>query len=206
MKSMLRPLETKEERERKARKRNLIFGIMIAVVMIAGTIGWAITSREEQTQKKYGNFKFQKIENYWVTYVKIHNQNFPVSTTFLPQEVEHIKSNNVYLEKIYGKTVYFVAIKNSELQAAQELAINFYYFAKRMQLACQEKDANESFCLEKPIKSCDEAEAEELVIVLEEKPEAEIIAEGNCIMISGNETEIIKAADKVIFLVFGIIK
>lgn len=205
---MLKPLETKEAREKRIRRQNTIFGIVIAIIMIAGTIGWAITSRETEKQQSYNGFKFKNNENFWQTTIKVYGQNFLLQTSFLPQEVESVASNleTLSLEKFLGKVVFFVAFSASELQAAQELAINLQYFVVRMQMACPSEHANESFCLEKPIKSCDDADLDTVIILLEESNETRIDFEKGCLRISGKETEIIKAADKTLFVAFGIMK
>ncbi|MCS7134486.1 MAG: hypothetical protein NZ889_01355 [Candidatus Pacearchaeota archaeon] len=205
---MLRPLETREEREKKIRKRNLILSILIAITILAGTIGWVMMGKETENLQKYKEFKFRKVENQWQTTVKVYNNNeFLIRTSFLPQEVENIPSTleGLYLEKIYDKIIYFVVFSQTELQAAQELAINLYPFSKRIQLACSKEKENETFCADKPIKNCENG-TESLIIILEEKNETKIKYEKNCLEIYGKGSEILKASDKVIFVIFGIIK
>ncbi|MEM4703043.1 MAG: hypothetical protein QXP53_00970 [Candidatus Pacearchaeota archaeon] len=205
---MLKPLETKEMQEKRIKKRNIIFGVIIAVIMIAGTVGWALSGREKTNQEEYNGFKFIKQENYWQTSVSIYGSNFLLRTSYLPREVENItsKSRTLSLEKIYGKTLYVVLDSAIEQEPVRELALNLQNFVERIQIACSENVSEESisFCSDKPVKGCDDATLENAIIVFEEKNLTKLEYKAGCLQIQAQESDFLRASDKALFLIFGI--
>jgi hypothetical protein len=198
---MIHRLETKESRDKKTRNRNIFFGIIIAIVMVAGTVGWAISSGEKESIEKYNGFVFSKgTDNYW------HDQSIGLKTTFLPKEVENITSEGILnIEKFAGKTLYLSVSTIEEKQAALEIATNLQSFANRIQFACPE-DINDSFCADQPIKNCNDTSLDSAIIVVSEGNLTKSVYTSGCLTITGDGEDLIKVADKATFLIFGVIK
>jgi len=210
---MLKPLESKEERDKKIKKRNLFLGVIIAIVMIGGTVGWAFLSGDTGNvgQKNYNGFNFVQTENYWQTQIDLQGQKFLLQTSFLPGEVENVTSNfgNLDLNSFAGKGVYIIANFPGERQAAIEFAINLQNLLNRVQFACLKEDANESFCIDKPIKSCEDADQNTAIITIHESEDINsttIDYNSGCLTIAGTAGDVIRAMDKGIFSMFGVIK
>lgn len=208
----MRPLETKTIKEKKRQRINIIIGIIIAVLMIASVIGYALlenyqNQNEEQTIK-YKNYKFIKTESGWQTQIKVLEQSTILNTYYLPQELENISIQGTpLLADFLNKAIFIVATTNTEQQAALEYNV-FNKIALRMQLACSPEQENSTFCLENnlPIKSCEDADWQNTIIIIKEtENETSVNYKNSCLEIKGKGTELIKANEKAIFMIFGII-
>ncbi|MGB9708043.1 MAG: hypothetical protein ACPLXC_01815 [Candidatus Pacearchaeota archaeon] len=212
----IKPLTTKSEQEKKQRQQfKIIVGIIIAVLMIASTIGYAVLEREhgqKQGTASYNNYTFQKTETGWQTSLKINNQDIALNTFNLPQDVENISTQgSPLLANFMNKVIYIVAASQEERKAAIEYNA-LGKFALRIQLACSQKNENETFCVENnlPIKSCDDVDWQTVIIMLEELGEnsndsATINYKNSCLEIKGKKEELVKANEKALFMIFGII-
>ncbi|MCX8194232.1 MAG: hypothetical protein N3G19_02615 [Candidatus Pacearchaeota archaeon] len=199
-------------KEKKRQRMNIIIGIIIAFLMIASVIGYALLESyqgEEGQTAKYRNYKFIKTENGWQTQIKVANQLITINTYHLPQEVENISSEGKpLLADFLNKVIFIVATTETERQAAFEYN-NFGAIALRMQLACSPENENSSFCVENnlPLKSCEDADWQTTIIKIKEtENETSVNYKNSCLEIKGKATDLIKANEKAIFMTFGIIE
>lgn len=188
---------SKEEQEAKEKRRNRLMTILIVFILLASTAAFALTSNKTENVK-YNGFTFLKSENGW------NVKNTDILTTFLPADVENISSPVISADD-FKKNVFYLAMTNSEQAAANELNRAFYKNIEKAQLACSAKYENESFCSELPVKSCGN-EGTELIIEIEEAENSSISFTDNCMSIKGNEADLLKSADKIIFSAYNIIK
>ena len=187
------------EREESEKRKKRWMTVIIIFILMASTAAYALTSLGgENTKTKYNGFSFIQTDQGWQL------KDTGLITRFLPNEVENISSPAISGEA-FKNNVYFIAMSNSEQLTANEFNGAFYNAIIKSQLACPEKYANESFCIDLPIKSC-ENETSALIIQIEEHENQSISYEGNCLMIKGNEADLLKSADKIIFSAYGVIK
>ena len=189
-------LSEKEKTEQEKTRSRWITAFIVFVLM-ASTAAFALTSNSTSENVKYKGFTFIKTENGWQI------KNTEVLTTFLPTDVENI-SSPLFSPDDFKKDTYFLAMTSSEQMAANELNRAFYNVITKAQLACSKKYENESFCAELPVKDC-ENEADGLIIELEETENQSIEFKNSCISIKGNEIDLIKVADRIIFSAYKII-
>lgn len=213
----IKPLETAAIKEKKSKRSSLIIGIILAVIMIASTIGFALLERyqgqQQAQQSTYRGYTFMKTDYGWQTILKLSNQDIIINTFYLPQEVENISSDGKpLLNEFFQKAIFIVADSYTERQAALEYNV-LGNIALRMQLACSVEDQNSTFCIENnlPIKSCDDATSETKIIVLQEleensTEEALVNYKNSCLIVKGKGSELIKANEKALFLIFNIIE
>ena len=62
---------------------------------------------------------------------------------------------------------------------------------------------NHSACSDRPIKNCDNTDVP--VILVKQDPVAFVEQRGNCLIVQGNDFELVKAADKLLLYLFGIV-
>ncbi len=205
---MINRLETREVRDKKTRNRNVVLGIIIAVIMVAGTVGWAVTSGDNQgnNAESYNGFSFTQNNGYWISSIQLNNQIYPIQTIYLPKEVDNITSEGILsLEKFSGKTLYLSVYTLEERQAALEIANNLQLFVNRIQFSCY-ADINDSFCLDKPIKTCNDTSLDSAIIVIQENNLTKSSYSLGCLTINANAENLLKVADRSIFAIFGVIK
>lgn len=183
----MRKIKTKAAAEKKARKNQLIIGLVLIFLMVFSIAGFAFFSNdsEDSSVRNYENYDFIRSGNMWAT--QIENQVFYFS--YLPQETEEIEVNGFYnLQEYSGKTLYFV----NENPATQEILNNLGNYISRFQGAC----LNESCGKDLPVKNCTSN-----LIIFEEDGETGVRKEGGCIYISGNH---ILGSDAFMYRLFGI--
>jgi len=222
----MKAFETRETKEKRKKREQILIGFIVAVIMIFGTVGFAFMqgqyNKEEQNgQNEYNGYYFTKIDGMWQTQTNIGNTPLAIKTLYLPKELENITIKNYpLLEDFKGKAVYIIANNLTERQAASEFAPVLNPFVLRMQLACSEKENETEFCIKNdlPIKSCEDATYNTFIIDLEEnakdaaenatnngKNTIEVNYKNNCLTIKAEGNDLIKASEKTIFKIFGII-
>jgi hypothetical protein len=212
----MRPIETHEAKEKRKHRDSVILGIIIVGILILSTVGFAVLESSQEnnknTQTTYNNYDFVKTDYGWQTTVQILGQSIVLNTKYLPSEVENISmEGDPILDDFYNKAIFLVASEQNEIQAISEYGI-FEGLAERMQFACSLENSNSSTCLEKnwPIKSCDDANQQNTIIIVKETKDINdnsttINYKNSCIQIQGKGAELIKANEKAIFKILGII-
>lgn len=190
----MKQIETKEIKERKATRNKTIIGVILAVLMLLSTVGYAFFSMEKAdtspVQKvRYNNLDFYKQGDFW----QVQVSGYAFYFYYLPNETEKVFLNRT-LKDYNGKPLYFV----NEGAAEQEVARNLVSFVSRMQQACLE---NESCTDDAPMKTC----TDNILIIKEESSLTNTIVrqEDNCIFILSNNT--IRSADSFVYRVLGVI-
>jgi hypothetical protein len=187
--------------EKKEQKKRRTAGIVIALIMLFSIAAFAFmesTSTTDENTQKYKDYVFQRGDAGWETKAN----NLQIVTQFLPQEVENISSAQ-FISGELGNTIFFIADSYDERQAAAELS--GVLSSQRKQFACLPEDENKSECADLPLKSCDDASSESGIVIITESNETSVSYNSFCITINGNATELVKAADKAIFKITGII-
>jgi len=201
---MIPKFKTAKEREAKEQKTKRFFGILVIAVLALSVAAFALMSYSPSQQgEQYGKFIFTREIEGWQTQVN----DYFLLTNYLPQEVESINHSGIFILEDFQNAVYFVAKSESERKAANEL--DRVLLAPKKEITCLPKDANESACMNMSVKSCNDASFIQKIVVFEENDDinkTSIEYRNNCLTIKGDSVNIIRATDKVIFLLFGIIK
>lgn len=193
----IKRIETKSDREKREKRNKMFIGIVLVIVMLLSTAGYAIIERGKEDKVVYNGIKFTKTDNGW-TWI---TQNFEMLTQFNPREVKNISSNVVSTaSKFISSNVYFVAYRFDEKAASDEIYRNLR--PSRSQYVCLEENANDTECADLPLKSC----LKDNVFVVLVKNETKIYEQDNCVFIESDSDNIIKAADRFLFGAFGVIE
>ncbi|MFH0831840.1 MAG: hypothetical protein V1886_03170 [archaeon] len=200
----MQKIETKSSREKKQRRNQIIIGIALVSIMLLSTLGYSIMDRNSgQSQgeiKLYNNFKFLSSAGLW----KIQNQDFSLSTRYLPQDVLNISYSAALSPEFFaGKEVYFSALSAETRLAVNELDGNLP--ALRAQFACTVEQENMTECSALPVKTC----KDNLIIITAQENKSEflpsrIYSKENCIYIEAESKNLIRAADRLLFGVYKI--
>ncbi|PIN80570.1 hypothetical protein COV16_00605 [Candidatus Woesearchaeota archaeon CG10_big_fil_rev_8_21_14_0_10_34_8] len=195
----MKALESREKKEKKAKRNQLIVAVIMAAILLASSLGYSFYSKENSGSStktsKYGGYTFIMNENgFW----QITLSDLTFMTRFNPSELENISipilvNSNTYLDR----PLYLVSFSSSEKEAANEIARNLGYFPSRIQPSCVE--GRQCLADNLPVKNCTDN-----VIVLSENNKTRISREDNCVFIEGEN--IIKSADSFIFKVLGVKK
>jgi len=188
----MRRLVSKEEEERKRKRNQIIAGVVLAVVMILSTIGFAIQGNSSsstdiisENQTTYNGFTFINQNGLWTLENFIFRYN--------PNEVENISSGINKLSSYEGKPAY---VYSEDSEAEAEIAVNIGQVAQRIQKACP-KDEN---CTEDiPVKTCSDN-----FIIIKESDISSIVQNNSCVLINGPKENLTLLADGFLFKTLGV--
>lgn len=147
-----------------------------------------------ESKFKYNGIEFeQQTSGFWQG--KLDNGN-TIETTFSPKETENISvSFSVNTNTFNQKPLYFAGENSPE--ANYEILKNLYPIIERYQVVCLQGEN----CTDNVVqKSC----GENIVIFKESINNTNIYKTGGCIFIEAPYSEQKKAADRVIFKIFGV--
>ena len=191
---------TKGEKEKKDTKKKVIISIVLAVIMLFSTAGYAFFSNDESTTKTkkvtYGGLEFQGTD-YGTWKFQAGNYNF--ETTFNPEETNNISvSISKTLSDYYEKPIYFGINNRGDISTTgnNEIWRNMYSFLERSDLSCLDENCTE----DKPIKNC----SSNNVLIFRESNESFVREEESCIFLYSPIYEQGRVADAFLFKLLGI--
>ena len=187
-----------KKQEDKLKKRNQgILVFILVIILLGSTFGIIVNSfgsSNSGNQIKYNGYEFFVQNGYWI----FDAGNYQLSFLYNPKESENI-TGGVQVDIQDSITSYQnvpVYLYSEETSAEVEVYRNIYSFAERVQNACPEgKTCDEDV----PIKTCDDK-----FIIIEKSENNEIVQEGGCVYIRGEEKNLIKLSDEFIYHLFGI--
>lgn len=187
----------------------LIIGLVVIVVAIAA--GFAIVKYLPQKQNTevftYNNFLFTKLGGLWWTQVQKGNTIYDVSLHYSPKEVENITVNGSLDSRFNRAGVYLAFDPTVEEQkyvalAAGQLSLNLARAIEMTPVAACTKNITDA-CANRPIVTCDNTDLP--VIFLDITQDARVLLSGNCIIVSGKDREILRAAERLLYYWYGIV-
>lgn len=189
----MRSIESKKEAEARRRKNQWIIGIIMIIVMLGSTFGYAISSLNKDNSAsgkiEYKGYEFLNKNGFWSTTIGDYEFIFKYN----PTEVEKINTNVNYLNSYSGKVLYFFSQNDG---ASVEISRNLGNIIQRFQLACPEY-AN---CTQDwPTKDCSNN-----FIIIREANESKITQQENCVFIDGPRENLTKITDEFLFWTTGI--
>ena len=191
----MRRIVSAEEEAKKKKKRQVIIGVVLAFIMVASTIGFAIQSNSgignspqgdvSGNEIEYNGFKFVNQNGLWVL------GNFVFR--YVPQQVPEINSEVKPASNYQGKPAY---VYSEDDGAEIEIAVNLGQIAQRVQKACPGGTTCEG---DLPIKTCSDN-----FIIIKVGNTSSIKQENNCVFIEGGKEELTALADQFLFKTLGI--
>ena len=182
----MKKIETEEDRERRNKKNKTIIGLILIVLMVGSTAGYAISlfggNKEEKTSSNQPTFNGQ----YWV----INYGGKELAFSYSPEEVKQVPINIAFRIGDYQNVPVFIASDSEEID--REIAGIIGLYAERVQKACY-GPCNES---ELPEKDCSSN-----LIVWNISEENNVYQQNRCVFIEGD----IKAVDAFLYKILNII-
>ena len=192
----MREIITREEREKKDKRKGTIISLILAGLMIFSVAGYAFydTGREKIDEKKYKELDFiLKEDGLWHTEI----QGYDFSTIYSPEDTENISgllTSNI--QSYMGKPLFFSY--GSETEGIDEITRNINRFVSRVQYVCLDENECEG---DWAVKNC----TEDNIIIINEDNETLIKQEGNCVYILARERDITRGSDAFVFKILKII-
>jgi hypothetical protein len=194
----MKKLMTRAERAKINRRNQFLVGVVLIVLMIISTLGYALmggsSSTEENQRIDYNGIRFQQNSGVWI--FEIGNQVF--GTRYNPKEVEDIEVPiTMTLQSYVNQPLYYV---EGIGEPVYEIAGNLNErYVLRLQEACLE-ETNNTRCQDLPMKDC----GVDNVIVIQESDDERIYQEENCVFIRASLANQTRYADAFLFKILGI--
>jgi len=196
----VRKILSREEMEKRDRKRKIIISVVLAVIMLFSSAGYAFFSNEKTTTKtqtiKYGGVEFTKTEyGTW----QFSQGNYQFETKFMPNDTANISSQiSKTLDSYYQKPLYFGINSKEDISTSGESEIirNMANLIERYDLSC----LNENCTEDKPIKDCSVSN----VIIFKESNESAVKTEEGCIILYSPLYEQERTSDAFLFKILGL--
>lgn len=200
----MRKIMSKQEEAKKAKKNQLIIGIILIGVMFTSVLGFTThfggglggnsnqgTNNDQAGSiSNYNGFEFYPGHS-GLWFLDIGGGSF--GFTNLPQRVEKINSEVNLLNSYVGKPLYIDSVDSG---AELEITRNLGQVAQRVQQAC----LREGECVgDLPIKTC-----EDNFIIIKEDTLTNIIQEDNCVFILGPKEDLVEIADEFLFKILSV--
>lgn len=194
---MLPKIVTKEQKEKREKRMRVFFAVFMAVVLGASTIGFALSSSSSQTEK-YNGIRFSLTDQGWV------GKNLGFATVYLPREVEEISFEGMLSPGTFNQKIYIVT------DPAMSFASELYELSRAIAIknynpACLPEDADKEGCEELALIDCDNADLDNTVIIFKVSNETFVRASGSCLEVYGEGQDLIRAVDRVIYGLYGVI-
>lgn len=205
----------------------LVWGIIGLIVLFGMVFGITYFTKQEQAKTIeelhklnlegklkpeqgyiHKGYSFVFADGLWWTQIQANNTLYNLPLHFGPKETENMPingaSNNVFLNatKVYitfnplASEFKYVTLAVAETD--QSLIKSFGIFPIA---AC---DRNETdACKNRPIVTCNDID--KAVIYFLDAPESGVVFNGNCVIISGTGWEIVRAADKFLLRMYGLV-
>ncbi len=188
----MRKIESRYEKEKGRKRKQIIIGVSLAVLMIFGVLGFALQGGVVNQGDKnsldnvfYNGFEFEYINGFWIIGDFAFRYN--------PQQVEDIGFALKNMNNYQGKPIY---IYSESEEAKLEVYVNLGQVAQRVQDACVEnKNCSGNF----PVKTC-----EDNFIIIKEGNNNMITQDNNCVYIEGLQEDLTKLTDQFLFKILGI--
>lgn len=150
----------------------------------------------------YGQYSFIFTDGLWWTDIKQEDRWLKVRLHFGPREVSEVKVEGSLDERFNGGNEVYMAIDpefgNKYLTLAlSEINLNVVQGIRRKPVAVCTRD-NETVCEGRDILNCENTKGKP-VIELRYGGEPKITLKGTCILVSGEDYELVKAADRLIW-------
>jgi len=216
-----------EPKEKKVSDWILIVSIAIIVLIIAVIIGFKFFGQKNEVKtiddlhslnlqgklKKdqgyvYNAYSFVSANGLWYTQVQRGNNLFEIALHYGPRDVEDVliegKLNGTLFnaeKSIYitfdplGQNLNYVALSVGEFDQNIIKAFN------KMPIAACDKNETEA-CAGRPIITCNNTQRP--VLYLQQKPETKVIYKNNCMIVQGIGPEIVKATNRLLLKLYGI--
>ena len=191
----------------------IFIGILIVLLMGAFLFGQWFKQKTipAPEQKTYNNFVFTKQGDTWTTTWQHDRNTYLLQMRYFPQDIELVpltgtintttwnqKNITITFDPNILENYKYVALAAGELGLSLKRAMG-----RNPTFTCTTNQTTQDACLEVQPATCNSTT--QPVILLNPQGPAEITFNQNCITLSGTDLELLRAADKLLYMWYGIV-
>lgn len=195
----MRQIISKDSQERKDRMNKVFLGVLLVIIMLLSTLGYAFFSSDNSNNDKiieYKGIKFRPTD--YGKYSFIFN-GVGYETEFTPLDTLNISTSiTKTIQNYYNQPLYFAYDNPDDISglSINEIVLNIGNIITRWDEACLYENCTGDYS----VKSC----SENNIIIFKAGNETKIREDLNCVYIYWNEEEQLKGADAFLFKIIGI--
>ncbi len=187
----------------------VILGIMLALF----SFKFFLKPKPDYPHYTYNGFEFYQYGGLWNTQWQRGDKLYDVHIRYGPREAEDVNFFSGHDASFNPKGILYLTHDPKEsglgyvALASAEISFTLSQVFNVTPIAACSQNTTEA-CYTRPIVNC-ETNPENAVIYLkeiEDPSQTAIVINGNCMLIQGNKEELVRAADKVIWIWYGIIR
>lgn len=189
-------------KENKFWNKKTIIGFLTVLLMVSSSAG-IMMARNNNDTLKYNNFKFNKINNRWVTKINGKETYFEYS----PKQLESM-SVPADLKKILDVDNAYMSFEvTRNLQYIDLIRLSFITSMEdNFNISILSGTTNKTDSYDFPIINCENATEEMPVIKFVKGNETKIYSEENCIIAEAQtESDFLAVSDRILYSLFGVI-
>lgn len=201
------------EKSKKKETKYLIYTLVIIIaIILIFVFSFRFFSEKNQNSYTYNGFDFVKTsDNMYQTKIQIRGQEenlYTLEFRYGPRDLEDIpvigepkyflNANSMYIA--FDPNEYNlsdVGLATADIQMNLVRVLN-----KKMVAACTNNESID--CKDVPIKNCENTQAP--IIIVRHDPVTLIEQNGNCLIVQGKGMDVTKAANRLIYYLYGIMK
>jgi len=193
----MRKILSKKDREKKDSRNKTIVGVILVIIMIFSTLGYAFYSSDDTDEDPgekvitYSGINFIKTD--YDTYrFKYGGRDY--ETYYNPEDTENISGQVTGIITNYANEPLYFGVNSREdlsIPGNREILVNMQGLILREMVSCLDEDCTENY----PIKNC----TSDNIIIFKYGEDINILQEDKCIYLYGPEEEHIRMADAFLF-------
>lgn len=209
----------KQNKEEKAReRRGILFVAILSFCLVVGFAALAFAPQyfdrdqipgPEPKTYEYNGFEFREIDGIWQTTGYRKGSEFTINLRHGPKELENISVEGNIPEFRDSSEFFYITLDPREEEHDEYVAMSMAELAPNMVLHFQ-KDIQSACTVEHPacdeenapVKTCEDTETP--MIHLKRQEGAEIKISDGCAVIKGKGEEMVEAADRFMYGMYGI--
>ncbi|MBW2981482.1 hypothetical protein KY343_01250 [Candidatus Woesearchaeota archaeon] len=159
----------------------------------------------EEDSYVYNGFSFVYFNDGWYTQVQRGNTIYDVPLHYGPRDVEDIPVTGKLGQSFGQGRVIYISFYPEDYYlgfAAIELSLNLGKGMNAITKSACDKDYDIDACKERGVVTCEDTDKS--VILIKQSNETKIRLSDKCVIIEGNEKELLRATDNVILHFYGI--
>ncbi len=190
--------------------------IFAVIILFFASSRYFGSSEPENPSIEYNNWVFTKIAGLWWFEWQKGDKLFQIPLRFNPIEAESVPIiGALNLSKFNAESYVYITFDFSDegsnvsqnfttlALAASELSQNLATAINRVPIAACVNN-NSKDCFQRPVKTCENTD--EPVIYLREGGNASIILQDSCIIVTGEDFDVVRAVDRLLYHWYGIIQ
>ncbi|MBD3310605.1 hypothetical protein GF351_05290 [Candidatus Woesearchaeota archaeon] len=202
--------EILEEQEKDTKQLVIMILVLIGVFVALFVGSYIVMKNQEPPEpetREYHSFLFVKEMGLWRTEWQLGDTLYTLRMHYGPWELENVTVVGDLDERFHQDRIFITFDPYEEdlghiAVAAGELSLNLFKAIQKYPVAAC--TAEHPDCEERPILNCSTTNSS--VILLRSAPHERVLLEGNCLIVQGEDHEIVRAAERALYQWYQIMR